>query len=205
MYEKIKSSLQFSYNSKVEEREASETPSWKVELRQRFLDLLRSESKLKILEVGAGTGLHGEFFQGAGLDVFSTDLSEAVVEACRAKGLDSAQMDFHNLKLENQTFDAVFSLNCFLHVPQSALPDVLREMHRVLRPNGLLYWGQYGGSNTEGTRENDNYEPKRFFSSLSNDRMKLFGKTLFSLESFKVLRFPGNGDLQFQSSIWRYA
>lgn len=203
MYEKIKASLQLSYNSKVEEREASETPSWKVELRQRFLDLLQSESKLKLLEVGAGTGLHGEFFQGAGLEVFSTDLSKAMVEACQAKGLESAQMDFHNLKLESEAFDAIFSLNCFLHVPQSDLPDVLREMYRVLRPNGVLYWGQYGGSNTEGTLENDNYEPKRFFSSLSNDTMRLFGKTLFSLEGFEMLSVPENGDLQFQSSIWR--
>lgn len=70
-------------------------------------------------------------------------------------------------------------------------------------PTVYFNWGQYGGSNTEGTLENDNYEPKRFFSSLSNDTMRLFGKTLFSLEGFEMLSVPENGDLQFQSSIWR--
>ena len=41
-----------------------------------------------MLEIGAGTGIHGLFFQQNELAVVSTDLSAEMVRLCRAKGLE---------------------------------------------------------------------------------------------------------------------
>jgi SAM-dependent methyltransferase len=160
VYAETAEALRSAYDRKVAEREAGEMQAWKAETRQGFLDLLREEGKFRLLEVGAGTGVHGLFFKNAGLEVVSTDLSQAMVEACRAKGLNALQLDFLSLDFEAE-FDAVFSLNCFLHITPGDLPGVLAVIRRSLVPNGLLYWGQYGGVDHQGPLQNDNYEPKR--------------------------------------------
>jgi ubiquinone/menaquinone biosynthesis C-methylase UbiE len=203
MYEQVKESLRCAYDLKVEERDSFETKSWKIQLRNDFLNLLKNESKSKLLEVGAGTGVHGSFFDRSGLQVVSTDLSLAMVEACRAKGLEASQMDFQSLDFDDETFDAVFALNCFLHVPSDDLAEVLEAMHRVLKPGGLLYWGQYGGKDYQGHLDNDNYEPKRFFSFLSDESMRLAADKHFNSVSFEVLDVSRDVDEQFQSSTWR--
>jgi SAM-dependent methyltransferase len=203
MYEQVKESLRCAYDLKVEERDSLETEPWKIQLRNDFLNLLKNESKSKLLEVGAGTGVHGSFFDRSGLQVVSTDLSLAMVEACRAKGLEASQMDFQSLDFDNETFDAVFALNCFLHVPSDDLAAVLEAMHRVLKPGGLLYWGQYGGKDYQGHLDDDNYEPKRFFSFLSDESMRLAADKKFNSVSFEVINVSRHSDEQFQSSTWR--
>ena len=202
MYRDITEMLRTAYDRKVAEREAKETDQWKAEVRQGFLELLRAEGKSKLLEVGAGTGVHGLFFKDAGLDVVSTDLSQAMVDSCRAKGLDARQVDFLSLDLVDE-FDAVFALNCFLHVPRDDLPNVLTIMRQVLNPNGLLFWGQYGGVDHQGLLESDHYEPKRFFSMLTDDALQAAGDAVFQSVSFTTVEVTRGWEQHFQSSIWR--
>ena len=202
MYDEIIKSLRTAYDEKVGERESNETQEWKVDVRQRFLETLRVEGKSRLLEVGAGTGVHGLFFKNAGLDVVSTDLSKGMVESCRAKGLDARRMDFLSLDFEEE-FDAVFALNCFLHVAQDDLLRVLKAMRRVLKPDGLLYWGQYGGVDHLGPLENDHYTPKRFFSMLTDQALQATGDTVFRSVSFETVEVSDDWEQHFQSSIWR--
>ncbi len=202
MYSEISKTLQQAYDKKVSERDAPDVEPWKSGERQSFLDRLKAENKENMLEVGAGTGRHGAWFQEAGLKVVSTDLSAEMVEACRQKGLDAYQMDFLSLDFEEATFDAVFALNCLLHVPRTDMPEVLTNLGRLLRPDGLLYWGQYGGDNYEGSFEWDNYEPKRFFATLTDEDMQSLGSSEFELLDFHIVNVNRN-DEHFQSSTWR--
>jgi ubiquinone/menaquinone biosynthesis C-methylase UbiE len=57
-----------------------------------------------------------------------------MVRLCKEKGLDARCMDFHNLEFEDQSFDAVYALNCLLHEPKANMDGVLVEIHRVLKP-----------------------------------------------------------------------
>ncbi len=77
MYDHIIASLRNSYSHKdrVEERDNSEIVSWKQVERQHFLSLLQQEGKQRLLEVGAGTGKDGKFFQNHGLEVALTENS----------------------------------------------------------------------------------------------------------------------------------
>lgn len=203
MYGETIASLRIAYDRKVAEREANETQGWKAEIRQKFLELLQEEGKRTLLEVGAGTGVHGLFFKNAGLDVVATDLSQAMVEACRAKGLDARQMDFLSLNFEEE-FDAIFALNCFLHVAQHDLTRVLAAMRSVLKPNGLLFWGQYGGVAHQGQFKNDRYKPKRFFSMLTDEALISAGASIFQPVSFEDIGVSRDWKQHFQSSVWRH-
>jgi ubiquinone/menaquinone biosynthesis C-methylase UbiE len=81
------------------------------------------------------------------------DLSNEMVNLCQEKGLNAHVMDFYDLQFPDQSFDAVFALNCLLHVPKANLESVLKEVHRVLRDGGLFFCGVYGGQDTEGIWE----------------------------------------------------
>ena len=184
MYEEVLVSLRKSYAPKVDERDNPNLAPWKRTQCGQFLSLLRDEGKVKLLDIGAGTGIQAEFFRDGGLNVVCTDLSPEMVIRCREKGLEAYVMDFLSLEFPAGAFDAVFAMNCLLHVPKLDLPNILAVIRRVMTPGGLFYWGQFGGIDEEGIWQEDQYEPKRFFSLLTDAQI---GKT--AAQHFEMLSF----------------
>ena len=203
MYEQIIKDLRTSYDRKAGERDQYEASEWKQGERQRFLSLLRKEGKNQVLDVGAGTGLHGKFFQDNGLDVICTDLSYENVRRCREKGLAAYVMDFLNLGFDDKTFEAIFAMNCLLHVPKRDLTQVLESLRTKLIVGGLFYWGQYGGIEHEGSWPDDDYEPKRFFSLLLDDQIRAISERYFEVISFNIVGIESEDDGHFQSLFLR--
>ena len=204
MYSQVIHELRRAYDRMVEERDKKEVAAWKIEERQQFLSLLQQEGQKKLLEIGAGTGIHGQFFQENGLEVICTDLSPEMVKRCQQKGLAAYVMDFLHLEFPDNSFDAIYAMNCLLHVPRGDLPKVMEALQGLLRPGGLFYWGQYGGIEREGTWPNDHYEPKRFYSLLTDEQAKEIAARSFQLVSFKRIRLEEeNTNIHFQSMILR--
>ena len=203
MYERIIHDLRTSYDGKAKERDQYEASEWKQGERQRFLSLLRKEGKHNLLDVGAGTGLHGKFFQDKGLDVICTDLSYENARRCREKGLAACVMDFINLGFDDETFESIFAMNCLLHVPKRDLPRVLESLRSKLIIGGLFYWGQYGGIEHEGTWQEDDYKPKRFFSLLLDDQIQDFSERYFEVISFSIIGLESDDEGNYQSLILR--
>ncbi len=199
----IKQSLQQTYNNHAEERESkTELETWKAEEREAFLQILLNDGKRSLLEIGAGPGRDSRYFAENGLEVTCTDLSPEMVRICSQHGLDAHQLDFYDLRFPGNAFDAVYALNCLLHVPKADLPDVLIEIGRVLRPQGLLYIGVYGGKDSEGIWKDDSYEPKRFFSFYTDEQLLKVVQRHFKIEAFKVVNYQSEG-LHFQSLVLR--
>jgi SAM-dependent methyltransferase len=63
------------------------------------------------------------------------------------------------------SFDAVYALNCLLHVPSPDLPSVLAAIEEVLVPGGLLYVGTWGGVDEEGSIRDDHHPVPAFSRS----------------------------------------
>jgi SAM-dependent methyltransferase len=202
MYEQVIDDLRDAYDRKAEERDNKETSPWKLEERQRFLALLQEEGKRSLLEIGAGTGACGKFFQDSGLEVIVTDLSPENAKLCRQKGLTAYEMDFLHLDFSPHSFDAVHALNCLLHVPKKDLPEVLQAIRTLLKLGGLFYLGMYGGKEFEGVYSEDHYEPKRFFSFHSDKQLETVSTRFFELVDFRQIPLKKD-ELHFQALILR--
>ncbi len=203
MYEQVIHDLRLAYDRAAEERERSELPPWKAEERQRFLDLLQQEGKTTLLEIGAGHGRDSLFFQEQGLRVTCIDLSPELVRRCQRKGLNALVMDFLSLDFPAASFEAVYALNCLLHVPNRDLPAVLQRIQAVLVPGGLLFVSVYGGFEREGAWPDDTYEPKRFFSYRTDEQMKAFARPYFQMVSFKTIEVEREPGIHVQSLVLR--
>ena len=103
---------------------------------------LPENGKMKILDVGTGTGFFAVLLAQAGHRVEGVDLTPAMLEEARAlaaqRGLDITfrEMDAQTLDYEDGCFDAVISRNLTW-----TLPDPERaygQWFRVLKPGGVL-------------------------------------------------------------------
>ncbi|MBD2863698.1 class I SAM-dependent methyltransferase [Paenibacillus oceani] len=195
-----KADLVAAYNRHAEERDQAGTAEWKVREREHFLKTLRKNDTRTLLEVGSGPGRDGLFFASAGLEVVCTDQSPEMVRICREKGLQAEVRSFDDLGFPDQSFDAVYALNCLLHVPKAGLPAALKEIRRVMKPDGLLYMGVYGGRDSEGVWEQDFYEPKRFFAMYTDENLLKAVSSLFRIVYFDTVS-QGEGNPHFQSLI----
>jgi SAM-dependent methyltransferase len=194
--------IKAAYNNFAEHRERVEIEPWKFEERERFLALLNRENRISLLEIGAGTGRDSWYFQRQGLEVTSIDFSEEMVRLCKEKGLNAAIMDFTHLDFPRETFDAVYALNCLLHVPKAKLDEVLQRIRDVLRSGGVFFLGLYGGQDREGIWEHDSYEPKRFFSMYEDQAILAIVRRWFVVEDFHTVDMGPNKP-HFQSMILR--
>ena len=202
-YQQVITDLQKAYSREsARGRDQAGKEEWKVAERQAFLALLQQEGKRTLLEVGAGTGIDGLFFQHNGLNVVCTDLSPAMVELCRGKGLEAYAMDFLSLDFPPASFEAIYALNCLLHVPTNDLPAVLGKLQSLLCPGGLFFLGVYGGFEEEGIRESDWHQPPRFFAHHTDDFMKQAVSLFFEIVSFTTIPFE-NVAWHFQSMVLR--
>ena len=202
MYNDVIARLRESYNRNASERNQYSIEDWKVEERQHFLSLLQQEGKERLLEIGAGPGRDSQFFHNNELDVTCTDLSSEMVALCRAKGLNAYVMDFLSLDFPAESFEAVYALNCLLHVPKKDLGRVLETIKRLMKPDGLFYMGVYGKEDFEGVWELDEYVPKRFFSFYTDEVIQKVVSDYFEVVYFKAVPLEDD-ERHFQSMILR--
>lgn len=203
-YQRVRHDLRQAYDGAADRRDRQDKQPWKQAERAAFLRRLQQANCLRLLEIGAGTGQDSVFFAGDGLDVVATDISATMVERCRDKGLDARVMDFSELDFPAESFDAVYAMNCLLHVPNTELPAVLRSIARVLVAGGLFFLGVYGGGEEagEGLAESDDHVPVRFFSWRTDDQIVEFATESFDIVDFHIAQ--KGTQRRFQSLTLRY-
>lgn len=90
-------------------------------------------------------------------------------------------------------------------MPDLELPAALRGIRATLKPGGLFYLGAYGGRDHEGVWAGDPYDPKRFFSFRTDERLREILADSFDVCSFRrtALAAEQAEGLHFQSLILR--
>ena len=197
----FRNDLRNAYDKYAQERDAQGMEEWKFKEREQFLTLLQQNGKKKLLEIGAGPGRDSKYFQDQGLDVVSIDLSPAMVELCRQKGLTAYVMDMTHIDFPEHSFEAVYAMNSLLHLTKAEFPQVLRRIETLLREDGLAYIGVYGGILHEGIWGSDRYTPKRFFSFFSDEALEQEASKVFEIANFNQVFFEPDDPLHFQSLI----
>jgi demethylmenaquinone methyltransferase / 2-methoxy-6-polyprenyl-1,4-benzoquinol methylase len=94
--------------------------------------------KSKILDLACGTGDVTLVLQRAGFDAVGGDFCEPMLERARAKGVNETVVaDALNLPFPDQAFDAITVAFGYRNFEDRA--RALREMHRVLKPEGSVH------------------------------------------------------------------
>lgn len=202
MNSELKNSLVKTYNRHARERDTKALADWKIRERERFAAMLKDQRQRSILEIGAGTGQMSQFFSEMHFDATCTDQSPEMVRLCGEKNLHALLMDFYHLGFAQAHFDAVWALNCLLHAPKKEFPSVLNEICRVLKPGGLFYLGLWGGTDFEGIWEDDPYEPKRFYSFFTDQKIQAVVAEFFEIVDFQTIAVEGM-EFHFQAMILR--
>ncbi|GIH06331.1 hypothetical protein Rhe02_43980 [Rhizocola hellebori] len=199
-HDEIRERLRTSYDAFATEREGLGKQAWKLDERADFAQRMREAKATRLLEIGAGTGQDSAFFQEQGFEVVATDLSAAMVDYCRSKGIDARVMDMLHLSFGPAEFDAAYAMNSLLHVPNAELGRVFSGIRAVLRPAGLCYVGLWGGTEFEGIAEWDHQRPQRFFCFRTEEQLRRFAEAEFEIVDFHTVK---DGDLTFQSLTLR--
>ena len=128
-----------------------------------------------------------------------------MVKMCKKRGLDTKVLDLYRLSTLGKTFDAIFSLNVLLHVPKKDLIKVLQGIHETLNPNGIFFYGVYGGIDEEKiVTDKTKMNLPRLFSFLSDDTLLDTVKELFEVIDFKTVDIGSDKpNFHFQSLFLR--
>lgn len=93
----------------------------------------------KVLEVGAGSGVHIDYVKHQYDEYYMTDLQESFINQAKIKANEKIIFqieDATKLSFENNTFDRVIATHILEHVQNPH--EVLLEWTRVLKPGGIL-------------------------------------------------------------------
>src|SRR5438045_6954749 len=119
-----------------------ETHWWYQALHRLILQTLEAElpdwREKSIADVGCGTGAILKQLGNPERNV-GIDLAPEAISFCQQRGLNNVQQaDIHALPFLDASFDAVICSSVLYHQWVGDVEGAVQEMHRVLRPSGVL-------------------------------------------------------------------
>jgi malonyl-CoA O-methyltransferase len=130
---------------KMAESFGSASKSYDVSARlQRFsgkhlMPWLPNKNRLRVLDLGSGTGFFTDLLATTYKDVIGLDFSKGMLKFaknCRNQNIQWINADAHKIPLQNESIDFIYS-NLVLQWCEP-LDNAIKEMLRVLKPGGLI-------------------------------------------------------------------
>jgi ubiquinone/menaquinone biosynthesis C-methylase UbiE len=109
-------------------------------VREHFRDYLCTNNK-DILDIGCSTGACASACVSMTDNRYmGIDIEPRYIEAARRRNPDGAfqVMDARRLMFPDQSFDVVLFVGALHHMDDGIIRDCFREIHRVLRPSGVV-------------------------------------------------------------------
>jgi len=108
------------------------------ELLDRFADKVRGSGP--VCDLGCGPGQITRYLHERGVEAFGIDLSPAMVTVARRlnPALHFEQGDMQALRASDGAWGGIAAFYSLIHVQRENVVSVLRELRRVLRPDGRL-------------------------------------------------------------------
>lgn len=135
---------------------------------QIFLKLLNKKDGEKVLEIGCSSGFLTEQLG----EVTAIDTSKNMLKIAQQKNLKATvlEADMFKLPFKNNSFDKVITMRVWNHLNKEDLKKALKEVRRVLKPNGILVF---------------DIEEKNWLRRFIN----FFYKRIFEVTGFKVHQY----------------
>lgn len=129
------------------------------ELEEEAIERYFTESEAMVLDLGCGTGRTTRVFERMGYEVVGLDLTKDFVTHARSfvPGADFVAGDACSLPFGDETFQyACFSYNGIDDIaPEENRYEALREIHRVLNPDGIFVFSSRNLFSTYALRSFD--------------------------------------------------
>jgi ubiquinone/menaquinone biosynthesis C-methylase UbiE len=112
-----------------------------VEYRRR----IAAQARGRVLEIGIGSGLNLPFYGRQAASVYGIDPSAGLLRRASrqpAPGAELVQASAEIIPFDSKVFDTVVTMWTLCTIPQ--VVSALREMRRVLRPDGRLLFVEHG-------------------------------------------------------------
>jgi HAD superfamily hydrolase (TIGR01509 family) len=107
---------------------------------------LKKSKVIRVLDLGCGAGRNTWFLAEKGFDVYGFDLAKNGISLLKnklnEKGLRANLIVgnmFEKLPYRDNFFDAVISVQVLQHGNESQINHVIKEIERILNPNGLIF------------------------------------------------------------------
>ena len=159
-----------------------------------IIDKFSELTKGKVLDVGSGPGRDGLILQARGLEVICLDASEEMVKLSIQKGLVSVVGDFNALPFPDKSFNGIWAYTSLLHIKKSEIGNVIEEVKRVLKEDGIFGLGMIEGDKEE-YRESSGVGKPRLFSFYKKDELE----NILYQAGFEIIYFE-----QFQPKSKNY-
>lgn len=143
-----------------------------------FISLIGSRGK--ILDLGCGAGRDSRILAEKGYEIVGIDYSNEMLKSARKlhgdlKNIHFRKMDMRKLDFKNRVFDGVWASASLLHIPKKEIPKVLREVRRVLKPNGYFFVAVKKGEGERMVASEKYGKPmERFFSFFEVEELRSF-------------------------------
>ncbi len=127
-----------------------------------FISLLFKNAK--VLDAGCGCGRDTHYLIEEGFDVIGIDIAEELLKQAqeRTKNCKFKKMDFLNLEFSEESFDGVWCMAGISSIPKDKIPDSIKQFHKILKKDGILYIDIREGHGQELIRK-QKYENAPFF------------------------------------------
>ncbi len=119
----------------------------------RLIECAKFVNSPKILDIGCGTGsfakLVKQIMPFADITGIDPDPKALAVAAQKLRQYPAVQLDLgeaYSLPYADRSFDYVVSSFVFHHLPQTRIPEMFREVQRVLKTEGVFWSVDFSGS-----------------------------------------------------------
>src|SRR3989338_11472275 len=115
---------------------------WYAGMRHIFITTIRSyiknNEKIKILDVGCGTGYNIKIMRKFG-EVYGIDYSKEAIKFCKLNKVKNVKIaSVEKIPFKDNTFDLVTSFEVLYHQNVKDYKKAIIEFHRILNKDGLL-------------------------------------------------------------------
>jgi 2-polyprenyl-3-methyl-5-hydroxy-6-metoxy-1,4-benzoquinol methylase len=111
---------------------------YKIKLEcSKIIKELNKKGKLKILEIGAGTGLYSKHFKSLGYEVYASDINRESLKKLELAGIKTKYLNFEEEELDEKDFDIIIMSHVIEHFYNPRF--IFYKISKMLVSGGILY------------------------------------------------------------------
>jgi len=181
------------YDQESPERSGWDRDDIMVARRDAFIATLHAEGRLRLLEIGCGTGADLSPFSEAGFAIaVGIDLSRESARIARSRGGEAMCASLFALPFATSALDGIWTMSTLMHVPDERWDAMAQELMRVTTagsPIAIGVWGSGGDIDANGVKHHDRYLPKRTFYRRSDENLQRRLQVVGTIEHFDTTRY----------------